>query len=129
MARSSLISGLAAADRKMKTLLHSLNLEGQLEQSCVSLVKEIKHSLSLPAGSADHSTPWRRSGTLHASISHNVEQGVAVVGSTDPIAVDQELGTNKIPPRPFLAPAAAIEAPEIALRVLDHVRTTVEGQR
>lgn len=50
--------------------------------------------------------PLLRDGTLRDSITHEVGHLEAVVGSTSEIAVYQELGTHKIPPRPFLGPAA-----------------------
>jgi HK97 gp10 family phage protein len=50
--------------------------------------------------------PLLRDGTLRDSISYEVDGLVAVVGSTSDIAVYQEMGTVKIPPRPFLGPAA-----------------------
>ena len=52
--------------------------------------------------------PLLRSGALRDSIGHqtDVNSLEAVVGSTSDIAVYQELGTEKIPPRPFLGPAA-----------------------
>ena len=50
--------------------------------------------------------PLLRDGTLRDSIvtEHTVMQ--AVIGSKNPIAAYQEFGTETIPPRPFLAPAA-----------------------
>jgi HK97 gp10 family phage protein len=50
--------------------------------------------------------PLLRTGGLRDSISRQVEGDEAAVGSTSDIAVYQELGTDKIPPRPFLGPAA-----------------------
>lgn len=50
--------------------------------------------------------PLLRDGTLRDSISRTVEGHEAAIGSTSDIAVYQELGTEKIPPRPFLGPAA-----------------------
>lgn len=50
--------------------------------------------------------PLLREGTLRDSISHEVKGLEAAIGSTSDIAVYQELGTEKIPPRPFLGPAA-----------------------
>jgi phage gpG-like protein len=50
--------------------------------------------------------PLLREGSLRSSISHEVKGLEAVIGSTSDIAVYQELGTEKIPPRPFLGPAA-----------------------
>ena len=47
--------------------------------------------------------PLLRSGKLRDSISSEVEDMVLVVGSTDVNMVYQELGTEKIPPRPVFA--------------------------
>jgi HK97 gp10 family phage protein len=49
--------------------------------------------------------PLLRSGALRDSISHQTKGLEAVIGSDSDIAVYQELGTSKIPPRPFLGPA------------------------
>lgn len=49
--------------------------------------------------------PLLRSGELRDSISHEVSGHEAVIGSTSDVAVFQELGTDKIPARPFLGPA------------------------
>ncbi len=59
--------------------------------------------------------PLLRSGTMRDSITHTVEGNRVVIGSDDPIALYQELGTRgpgvgssgyHVPPRPFLATAA-----------------------
>lgn len=50
--------------------------------------------------------PLLRSGELRDSIGHEVSGLEAEIGSTSDIAVYQELGTETIPPRPFLGPAA-----------------------
>jgi HK97 gp10 family phage protein len=50
--------------------------------------------------------PLLRSGALRDSISREVHGLEAAIGSTSDIAVYQELGTDKMPPRPFLGPAA-----------------------
>lgn len=50
--------------------------------------------------------PLLRSGELRDSISHETKGLEAAIGSTSDIAVYQELGTDKIPPRPFLGSAA-----------------------
>lgn len=57
--------------------------------------------------------PLLRTGALRDSIGHSVEAfpggAVAVVGSTSDVAVDQELGTSRIPERSFLGRAAFIK--------------------
>jgi len=50
--------------------------------------------------------PLLRTGDMRDSIEHQVEDNVAQIGSNSDIAVYQELGTSKIPPRSFLAGAA-----------------------
>ncbi|TXD58862.1 hypothetical protein FUT88_13370 [Ralstonia sp. TCR112] len=49
--------------------------------------------------------PLLRSGELRDSIENEVSRLEAVIGSKSEIAVYQELGTDEIPPRPFLGPA------------------------
>jgi phage gpG-like protein len=49
--------------------------------------------------------PLLRSGDLRESIKAAHNRTEAVIGSESDVAVYQELGTNKIPPRPFLGPA------------------------
>lgn len=50
--------------------------------------------------------PLLREGDLRESIEHEVQGHEAVVGSKSEIAEYQEFGTNTIPPRPFIGPAA-----------------------
>lgn len=50
--------------------------------------------------------PLLREGDLRDSIEHEVEGLEAVIGSKSDIAAYQEFGTDKIPPRPFIGPAA-----------------------
>jgi phage gpG-like protein len=49
--------------------------------------------------------PLLRTGELRDSIGRAVRGFEAVIGSTSDISVYQELGTNRMPPRPFLGPA------------------------
>lgn len=50
--------------------------------------------------------PLLRTGALRASISHEVHDLEAVIGSTSKIMAYQEFGTARIPPRPVIGPAA-----------------------
>ena len=50
--------------------------------------------------------PLLRTGELRDSISHEVHELTATIGSTSDIMVYQEFGTERIPPRPVLGPAA-----------------------
>jgi phage gpG-like protein len=58
--------------------------------------------------------PLLRTGDLRDSIHHQVEGKEAVVGSESDVAVWQELGTAKIPPRSFLAGAAHRKGQQVA---------------
>jgi phage gpG-like protein len=56
-------------------------------------------------------TPLLETGAMRASIQWNASDNEGYVGSNSDIAVYQELGTSRIPPRPFLSGAAiAMEA-------------------
>ncbi len=61
--------------------------------------------------------PLLRSGDLRDSITHEVHGLEAVIGSDDEIMVYQELGTERIPPRPVLGPAG-IESGEMVAKLL-----------
>jgi hypothetical protein len=69
--------------------------------------------------------PLLRTGGLRDSIEHQVSGYVAVVGSNDPKAVWQELGTSNavypIPPRSFLGGAAVRKGPEAVVEIAEAV--------
>jgi phage gpG-like protein len=111
----------------LQHLRASLDLSPKLEQAAARLEAEVKSVLSHLPGE-DHSAPWLRTGMLHESISHQANATEAVVGSSDPVALYQELGTHRIPPRPFLAPTAASLADELANDLADAIRSACEDQ-
>ena len=84
-------------------------LAGQAE----ALAGAVREALGTPPG-GDHGRPWVETGALQDSIGYGAAGLQGVVGSNDPAAAPQELGTVRLPPRPFLLPAAAAAAPEIA---------------
>ncbi len=49
--------------------------------------------------------PLLATGDLQKSIGHQVDGNTAIIGSTDPVMVFHEFGTEKMPPRPVLGPA------------------------
>ncbi len=75
------------------------------------LAEAVREALSEPApgghDEAAHDVPWRRSGALRDSIGVQAAGDAVRVGSSDQAARPQELGTARMPPRPFLAPAAS----------------------
>lgn len=72
--------------------------------------------------------PLLRTGELRGSIEHKVEGHVAHVGSDLDIAVYQELGTSKMPPRSFLG-QAAIRKTDAVVDLIGHkVHTHLIGK-
>ena len=65
------------------------------------------------ARKATGDSPLLETGELRDSIERDVQPHVAYVGSNSKKAVWHELGTSRIPPRPFLATAAAAKTAEI----------------
>lgn len=72
-------------------------------------------------GKVSGTDPLLRTGTLRDSIQYEVDpiaKGVDItLGSHDPVAAYQELGTSSIPPRPFLS-TAQLESVEPATKIL-----------
>lgn len=73
----------------------------------------IRSELGEPPGGL-HAAPWRQTGALQASVGVSVDGLAAQIGSNDPAAAPQELGTAHAPPRPFVAPAAIALAEPVA---------------
>jgi HK97 gp10 family phage protein len=57
--------------------------------------------------------PLLRTGDMRDSIEHSVADGEAHVGSNSDIALYQELGTSKMPPRSFLGGALVDKLPKV----------------
>jgi phage gpG-like protein len=87
-----------------------------LESAAAGLADGVRETLSTPP-SGPHDAPWVETGALRDSIAHSVDDTSAVVGSNDPAAAPQELGTARLPPRPFLAPAGAAQGEAIAYQI------------
>ena len=78
--------------------------------------------------------PLLRTGDMRDSLQHQVQvhgpgEGEAHVGSDSPVAVYQELGTSRIPPRSFLGGAAFAKAPEVRKILGDGVIAVIEGKK
>lgn len=58
--------------------------------------------------------PLLRTGELRESIGVQVEGHEAQIGTPDQVALYQEVGTSRIPPRPFLGPAAIASRVKVA---------------
>lgn len=73
--------------------------------------------------------PLLRTGKLRDSIEHKVEGHTAHVGSNNPVAVYQELGTSRIPPRSFLGGAAFKKEEEVKAVLGESVIAVIAGKR
>lgn len=85
-----------------------------LERSAALMAEEVRQALSEAPADGEHGVPWLRSGVLRDSIGHEADDSGAVVGSSDPVAVFQEVGTGRDRPRPFLSPVAERDGEAVA---------------
>jgi phage gpG-like protein len=107
--RMKIVTGLRRADAMLAGLDIAHAIREALGEAARTIESSVTEALSQPPG-GDHSVPWLQTGALRASIGHEVDGNMAVVGSSSNVAVDQELGTRTVPPRPFLASTAADSA-------------------
>ena len=80
-------------------------------------VREVAEMEARLCGLAARFAARKRSDALLAELARDLDEAdglVATVGSTSDVALYQELGTARLPPRPFLAPAAAENGDGIA---------------
>ena len=97
-----------------------------LDDAARTLQSAVKARLSHVPGE-QHDAPWLRTGALRDSISVDVGADEAVIGSNDPAAQAQELGTRSDPPRPFFAPVAAELAPSMVSLVANKLAALLRG--
>lgn len=101
------------------------------ERGAGMLAEGVRVRLSEEPGGA-HDAPWVESGALRDSIGTaaegDAEGARAVVGSSNPAAVPQELGTAHMAARPFLAPAAGEMGEEVARVVGALVAAGLRGE-
>ncbi len=121
------LKGLAEALHALDRLNIAQPGHEALSQAATRLQGAVRQALSHLPGE-DHAAPWLRAGDLRESITHQAIESTAVIGSNDPVAVFQELGTSTIPPRPFLAPTAAAEADGVVRDIADFIRASIEGR-
>jgi len=122
------IGGLVEALRKLDRIDISQSRREALGQAAARIEAAVKLSLSHRVGE-DHAAPWLRTGELRASIASHATEDTAIIGSTIPVAIYQELGTRSIPPRPFLAPTAATEEEGVIHDIAHAIRATIEASR
>ena len=104
------ISGLNEFRERLARLRPEEVVARALAEQADRMAARVRDGLSEPPGAAGHNEPWLRSGALRDSVGAQADGLQAVVGSSDPAAVPQELGTAHIPARPFLVPVVAAMA-------------------
>lgn len=72
--------------------------------------------------------PLLRTGEMRDSIGHIVVHNEVAIGSDSDVAVYQELGTSRIPPRSFLGAAVVQTTPEIVAEIGQQVVTSLIGK-
>ncbi len=78
-------------------------------------------------GRVSATDPLFATGELRATIAYQVEGYTAIVGTPDKVGVYQEFGTSRMPPRPFLAPAAHRSAHGVVNAIGDAITKTLAG--
>lgn len=121
------ISGLNELRGRLERLRPQEIMTRALAEQAESMAQNVRDGLSAPPGATGHDRPWLQSGALRDSVGAQADGLKAVVGSSDPAAVPQEIGTAKMPPRPFLAPTAASMGQDAAQAVGARVAAALKG--
>ena len=122
------VKGLADVRARLQAIRPAELMATTLAAEAERLAQSVRDGLATPPGAGDHERPWARTGALHDSIAATSEGLEANVGSNDPAAAPQEMGTSKLPPRPFLAPVAAQLSAEVADAIGARVSAALRGQ-
>ena len=121
------ISGLNELRERLERLRPEEVMAKALAEQAARMAVRVREGLSEPPGASGHDEPWLQSGALRNSVGAQADGLQAVVGSSDPAAVPQELGTAHMPARPFLMPAAAGMGEEVARAVGAAVVAALRG--
>ena len=122
------IKGLPELRARLETARVEAAMRSKLAEEADGLAEAVRAGLSEPPGAGDHDRPWLQSGALRGSVGAIADGMQAVVGSSDPAAAPQEMGTVKMQPRPFLAPVAASMGEQIARAVGGAVAATLQEE-
>jgi phage gpG-like protein len=76
-----------------------------------------KYEAEKVAAGFEPDAPLLRTGEMQKSVNTDSERNEAVVGSNDAVLKYHEFGTDKMPPRPVLGPAAHFSTPRILSRM------------
>lgn len=121
------ITGLNELRERLERLRPEEAMARALAEQAQRMAARVQEGLSEPPGGAGHNEPWLRSGALRNSVGTQADGLQAVVGSSDPAAVPQELGTARMPARPFLAPVAAAMCEEVARAAAAAIMAALRG--
>ena len=122
------ISGLNELRERLERLHPEEVMAKALAEQAERMAARVREGLSEQPCGAGHDEPWLRSGALRGSVGVQAEGLQAAVGSNDPAAVPQELGTARMPARPFLAPVAAGMGEDVARSVGERVVAALRGE-
>ena len=111
------IKGLAEIRERLARVRAEDIMARALAEQAQRMAQAVQDALSDTPGSGQHDRPWLQSGALRASVASQADGLQAVVGSSDPAAAPQEMGTSRMEARPFLAPVAARMGEEVARAV------------
>src|SRR5436305_2040595 len=121
------IKGLAELRERLARVQAEEVMSRALAEHAEHLAQAVRDGLSDTPGSAEHDRPWLRTGELRESVSSQADGLQAVVGTSDPAATPQEMGTAKMEARPFLAPVAAGMGEQIARAIGAKVAAALRG--
>ena len=122
------IRGLSALRERLERLRVEEVMARALAAQAEQVADAVRHNLSDPPGGPGHDQPWLQSGALRDSVGAEADGLQAVVGSSDPAAVPQEMGTHKMAARPFLAPIASSMGEDIARAIGAKVAAALRGE-
>ncbi len=122
------ISGLNELRERLERLRPEEVMARALAEQAARMAARVRDGLSEPPGAAGHDEPWLQGGALRDSVGSQANGLQAVVGSSDPAAIPQEMGTAHMPARPFLAPVAAGMGGEVARDVAKAMVAALKGE-
>lgn len=122
------ISGLNELREHLERLRPEEVMARALAEQAARMAERVREGLSEQPGAAGHDEPWLRSGALRDSVGAEADGLQAMVGSSDPAAGPQEMGTAHMPARPFLAPVAAGMGEEVARVVGAQMAAALRGE-
>jgi len=121
------ISGLAELRERLAQVRAEEVMAQTLAGQAAEMAEAVRAGLSTTPGSGGHERPWMQSGALRESVGFEASGLEAVVGSSDPAAAPQEMGTVRMPARPFLAPVGAAMGAGLARAVGEAVAGALRG--